>query len=1217
MEYRVLGPLEVLDASGQKVSLGGAMQQSVLAMLLLQAGRTVALDRLIDGLWEDPPETAARTAQVYVSRLRRALPDGAIETRTGGYAFVLEADELDLATFEQRATEGRTALAAADYEWSAALLEQALAVWRGPALSGLASGALHREAERLEEERLSVLESRIDADLGTGRDAELVGELSALVSEHPLRERLRAQLMTALYRSGRPSEALAAYREARYVLVNELGMEPGQKLRELEQAILRQDTALHAPGTRRAAESTGPAATEPARKAEETPARELRKTVTVLFCDVVGSTALGESSDPEIVRALLAEYFERMKTIIEHHGGTVEKFIGDAVMSVFGVPLVHEDDALRACRAALEMRESFAGLGVDGRLGIATGEVVAGTQERLATGDAVNVAARLEQVADSGEVLLDAPTLQLVRAAVDVEALPPLALKGKADPVEAYRLAAVRELPERLHETRFVGREREVAALRETWGRLLPERRCELVTIVGEAGVGKSRLVYEVLRNIDNRVVQGRCLPYGEGITYWPVVEVVKQLDTLPSDEQAANAIQSLLGQRDLMSGTDEIAWAFRKLLEEQAPLIVYFDDIQWAEETFLDLVESIALLSTGAPLLLVCMARPELFDRRPRWPATLPLEPLPPEEAGALVGDAVPEELRQRIVRTAGGNPLFLTEILALAGNVGEVVVPPTLRALLAMRLDQLDEAERRVLERGAVEGELFHRGAIQALAPEEAELTPRLAALVRRGLVRPDRPVFPSEDAYRFRHLLIRDAAYEALAKATRADLHRRFAEWLEEHGESLVELDEILGYHLEQASRYLAELGRRDVALELAAGEHLTVAAKRAGQRADIRAAAGLLERGLALTRSHRFDVHLEVALADAYRFSNPQQGLAIAEAAAQRAATQGDGAGLALARLIRADMRLQVAQGSADEVERLAHEALPLLEAADDDEGLVYVWGALGLVANVRGHLEDWAQAAEQAIVHARAAGPDNRMFGLGVALQFGPRPAREALKALDAVLGEQPHPTSLTLRAVMLAMLDRIEEAWAVALPANERACELGIDEPEDLAEIAALAGDDEAAAAYLRAACDLMEANGRTGNLSLYAPRLGHFLCALGRHAEAEPLAQTGRELGDPDDVATQARWRQTQALVHAASGRHADAERLAREAVTWAGRSDSPVLQGDALSDLAEVLEAAGRRDEAIESWQEALDRYERKQIIPLARRVCERLAAIQTTQA
>ncbi len=315
-------------------------------------------------------------------------------------------------------------------------------------------------------------------------------------------------------------------------------------------------------------------------------AAEQRKTVTILFCDLTGSTSLGESLDPEALRVLLARYFERMKGIVERHGGTVEKFIGDAVMAVFGIPVLHEDDALRAVRAAVEMRDALPELGLRGRIGVMTGEVVTGTAERLATGDAVNVAARLEQAARPGEVLIGQPTLELVREALEFETLAPLALKGKAEPVPAFCVIAVRGVPERRHETPFVGRTRELVKLHEAWRRVQDEQHCELVTIVGDAGMGKSRLAAELVRLVDATVVRGRCLPYGEGITYWPVVEVLKQLRILPSDERAAAAIRSLLGETQSTASADDIAWAFRKTLEaaaESRPLVVVFDDIQWA----------------------------------------------------------------------------------------------------------------------------------------------------------------------------------------------------------------------------------------------------------------------------------------------------------------------------------------------------------------------------------------------------------------------------------------------------------------------------------------------------------------------------------------------------------------------------------------------------------------------------------------------------------
>jgi class 3 adenylate cyclase len=946
--------------------------------------------------------------------------------------------------------------------------------------------------------------------------------------------------------------------------------------------------------------------------------REQRKTVTVLFCDVAGSTAMGESADPETLRGLLARYFERMRGIVEAHGGTVEKFIGDAVMAVFGVPVAHEDDALRACRAAVEMRDALPELGLDARIGVNTGEVVTGTAERLATGDAVNVAARLEQAATPGTILIGEGTHDLVRGVVEVEPVEALALKGKSAPVEAFRLRSVLAEPERSHASRFVGRERELAALTQAWTRAIAQNGCELVTVVGEPGVGKSRLVAEVLDSIEARVVRSRCLPYGEGITYWPVIEVVKQLAVLPSDPAAAAALRSLLGESEQGTSADQIAWAFRKLLEEQAPLVVCLDDIQWGQETYLDLVEATALLSAGAPVLLLCMARAELLERRPAWPGVMRLEPLSADEAEALIHDEVAKDLSERIAHAAGGNPLFISEMLAMARERGDIEVPPTLRALLAARLDQLDEPERSVLERGSIEGELFHRGAVQALAPQEAQVTVRLTSLVRRDLVRPDRAQLVGEDAFRFRHLLIRDAAYEALPKSVRAELHARFADWLDERG-GVVELDEIVGYHVEQAVVYRRELGQPADGLAARAGERLAAAGRRALWREDRRAAAALLERALTLTRPLRLDVLLEADLAETSFVDDPRRAALLLERAAERAAAERDATGEAFARAIAAYHRFNMGECDSGELESRSLAAIPSLEQAGDHAALVHVWNTLGVgVANNRGRWADNVRASEQALHHSRLAGQKQTgLFFLHFALAYGPIPADEALERLDRLLPEAPDAYTLGNRAWLLAMLDRFEEAVPLARESSTRLRDLDgrrFGEAR-LAEIAAYSGDHETAAAHLRELCEWLEEQGLLGYLATFAPQLGRELCVLGRFDEAEPLAQRGHELALPQDVTAQSMWRQVQALVLARRGDHAEGERLAREAVAIMEQTDSLNLQGETLRDLAEVLHAAGRAEEAAATLVDALDRYERKRNLPMARQVRERLSDLQAS--
>jgi len=967
--------------------------------------------------------------------------------------------------------------------------------------------------------------------------------------------------------------------------------------------------------------------------ASQTRAREQRKTVTVLFCDVTGSTSLGETLDPERLRALLASYFERMKTIVERHGGTVEKFIGDAVMAVFGIPVVHEDDALRAVRAAVEMRAALPELGVEGRIGITTGEVVTGTEERLATGDAVNVAARLEQAAQPGEVLMGAPTLALVGGAAEVEPVDPLELKGKAEPVPAYRLLGVHDAPERLHEALFVGRDRELAIVQEAWTRVQAERRCELLTVVGDAGVGKSRLVAEFSRGLEATVLRGRCLPYGEGITYWPVVEVLKQLAVLPPEETAAAAIRSLLGETEATTSAEEIAWAVRKTLEHasaERPLLVVFDDIQWGEETFLDLIEHVALLSSGAPILLLCIARPELTDSRSGWPVTLRLEPLGKEDVEELIPERISAELRTKIARAAGGNPLFIEEMLMMAGSVeGDVIVPPTLQALLAARLDQLETAERSVLERGAIEGEIFHRGAVQALAPEETHVTPRLAALVRKELIRPDRPQFAGDDGFRFRHLLIRDAAYAALPKATRSELHERFAVWLEERGADLVELDEILGYHLGQAHRYRVELGPVDDdtrALAERACKRLQAAGSRAFARGDMAGAVNLLGRAAQLLPPNdptRLELtpDLATALTEVGELS---QADSILGETVEAALAVGDERLEWRARLGRASVQMWMG-GSEEQSAAVAAQAVEAFGRLGDELGLASAWNLAALTRFWLGSAAVAEEAWRHAIGHARRAESMREeaqaLSWLLIGTWIGPTPVEDGVRRCQAILERSPtrqvEAIALLEQGTLLAMSGRFSEARELFHRGKEIIDDLGLPilaagASQERFDIEMLAGDPEAAEVELRRACEILEQLGERGFLSTRAALLAHALCAQGRYEEAGRFIEVAAETGSEDDRSTQALWRSARAKVLARQGDVDEALRLAREAVAIVAQTDWLNSRGDALLDLAEVLDFADRPDEAAPVIAEALGFYEQKGNVVSARKAHELLAGL-----
>jgi predicted ATPase/class 3 adenylate cyclase len=955
--------------------------------------------------------------------------------------------------------------------------------------------------------------------------------------------------------------------------------------------------------------------------------REQRKTVTVVFCDVTGSTALGESTDPEALRALLARYFERMRAIVEKHGGSVEKFIGDAVMAVFGVPVSHEDDALRACRAAAEMRAVFPELGISGRIGVNTGGVVTGTEERLATGDAVNVAARLEQAAVPGEILLGEATRRLVREVVEVGEERLLELKGKAEPVPAWPLLAITAELEPRFATPMVGRENELLRLHAVFDQAVRDRSCQLFTVLGSAGVGKSRLAAELLAALDARVVRGRCLSYGEGITYWPVVEILKELGSLPGGD-AGRPLRSLLGETDAAGSAEEIAWGFRKLLEQEAqdqPLVCVLDDLHWAEETLLDLVEHVADLSRDSPILLLCMARPELLELRPSWgggkwnATTVLLEPLNAAETEALLAELgeVSGELRDRIVRVAEGNPLFLEEMLALVRESGgEVEVPPTIQALLAARLDQLDVAERSVLERGSVEGRVFHRGAVAALTDGNGSVDQRLLGLVRKELVRPDRSDLPGDDAYRFRHLLIRDAAYEALPKAMRAELHERFADWLErEVGERQAEYEAVIGHHLEQACRCRLELGLDTGGLAERASRSLARAGWAALARGDLAGAVSLLSRALdLLATDHPERGDLLIGLAHAaldageYRRSS-EAAQELIRLGREHGDARLEWRGRAQATWIRMNTDPTLTM---DEVREVVQAAISVFEEAGDEAGLARAYHLLSQVHHMRSRTEEHIEALELALEHARRAGETAYeaaiLIWLAVEYFFGSTPVEEMQPKLEQILAEARAKSLFPLEGITLSFLGgaeglrgRFEEAREIFHQGRAILTEIGLrawiaGQTQVIGYVEMLATDYAAAEREYRFGYEEFERMGETGVRSTNAAMLAEALYVQGRDDEAEQYVQICQETAAADDYASQIGWRIVSARLLARRGELEDAERTAREAVRLADEAANGIFGPDAWSSLGEVLALGGNKEEAAEAVARAVQLHEQK---------------------
>jgi class 3 adenylate cyclase/tetratricopeptide (TPR) repeat protein len=1010
----------------------------------------------------------------------------------------------------------------------------------------------------------------------------------------------------------------------------------------------------------------------------------VRKTVTVVFCDVTGSTVMGERLDAESVRAVIARYFDAMRVALERHGGTVEKFIGDAVMAVFGIPKLHEDDALRAVRAASDMREALKdlnreldrtwGVTVGNRIGVNTGEVVAGDTAEgatLVTGDTVNVAARFEQAASPGEILIGEATYRLVRTLVQAVPAEPLTLKGKTRPVAAYRLVGVLsdfESRTRRLESLMVGRSDELADLQRAFLETAEGRRCQLVTVIGQAGVGKSRLAQQFLSSAAERpsVIRGRCLSYGEGITYWPIAEAIRQGAAIRDDDTTQRArekiaslvrgedradaiaqqIQGVLGLFEFAISGQETFWAIRSFLQalaRRAPTVLVIDDLHWAQPTLLDLIEHVARRAEGVPLLLLCIARPDLLELRAGWGTDSRLIALEPLDAGGseelidtLLGSAALQgDVRDRILRTAGGNPLFIEETLSMLMDDGllrrenghwvattdlsGISVPGSISALVTARLDRLPPGERVVLELGSVIGQVFHVGALRGLAPEEVRSLVRshLDSLTLKGFIGPHEESLAGEAACVFRHILIRDAAYASLPKETRADVHEGFADWLEEAAALReTEYEEIIGHHLEQSYRYRLELHpetEKDKALAGRAGRRLASAGLRAFGRGDVSATVSLLGRAAALfpaTDAERLDILPDLATA-LVQIGDFPGALTVLDDATKQAEAVGDQRLQARTQPARLLLRLSTdPEGIAEEALDEAEHSIELFEEIGDDRALAATWLVLQQVHWHRCEMAAFERAAERGVGHARRAGDrwgeSQALSYLAAASFWGPTPAHEGIERCRRIEAEAAGDLKvsvfcrsalaglLAIRGDFLAarkILRHIAESWEDLGQRVERG---GAAQLYGIVEM--LAGDPVAAEEEFRAGYEILDALGEKSYLSTAAAMLAEAVLAQGRQEEADQLGRVSESTAASDDIMSQVLWRSVRAMILGGRDRFGDAVTLALEAVRLSAATDLLNVRGDALMVLGKILGRAGRRDEAARAFREALELFERK---------------------
>jgi class 3 adenylate cyclase/tetratricopeptide (TPR) repeat protein len=958
-----------------------------------------------------------------------------------------------------------------------------------------------------------------------------------------------------------------------------------------------------------------------------------RKLATVMFVDLVDSTALVAGTDPEVARGRVRSFLEGIEECVDAHGGTMGRYAGDAVMVVFGVPQTHEDDAIRAVRAGLGILEKVRELELEARVGIESGEIVSDESDlTFATGEAINVAVRLQQAAAPGEILIGPGAHRLSLDGIQTEDLGPIELRGIDRAVWARRVICSDEEPRPVSVAApLVGRVEELDLLHNTFARVARDRRAHVFTLYGEPGVGKSRLAREFVEGLEGAtILAGRALPYGEGITYWPVAEMVKVSAGITDDEPVKEAVEKLKvccedeAIADLLglasgvleavqseSSQQEIAWAVREWSERLAdvqPLVLVFEDIHWAEEPLLELIEHLAAWVREAPLLLLCLARPELLDVRPSWgggrvrATSIELEPLAPQEVEEMISTLIrrtglrPEDVAALVEKT-GGNPLFVEETIRMLaeqeGTASPERIPDTVQALIAARIDRLQPDERQALRRAAVIGRTFWAGALAHLSPE-LEVEPVLERLMLRDFIVPEsRSSISGETPYKFKHILIREVAYGGLSKSERADHHLHFASWLKERaGEELLE---VRAYHLDHAATLRKELeGQVSEELAAEAAAALDEAGRRAFAREANRAARRLFLSALELepTLERRFE-----AARAAWRIADYPVVSREMEEVCAAAEAEGDGATQGRALTALADAAI-VREADVPRAERLVEKALAVLDP-EDKVARFDALGVLGTIAWSRGDLATEERVTKEALELARETGRkdhESETLDTLASVYLSRRELDRADSLMERALALAQESGSVValgrayryLGQLHLARGD-LEEAEADLERAREHLAEAGAAwQLGRVLNFAALTawrkGEAGRAERLLRESIRVLAPLEDRATLCESQRTLAQLLVEQGKLEEAERVALAARQTVGPQDTTSLATTAMALGIVRAAQGRTEEAEQLLREAYETVAVTDHRGSQDETRDALAQFLRDRGRDDEADE---------------------------------